>query len=434
MANAALPLLWRSRILDAPDLDVDRLVQRACAETGLEDFGDPWFFRPLRRLAAAIDEEADLNPVGRSVARIHLLKLLKERLRAEQWFNAFPEIRARRLGPPLVIVGPMRSGTTRLHRLLAADLRFAHLRMFETMCPVPPMPNHGEMAGEDGRARFAARSLRLLHAANPATAVVHPTGPYEPEEELGLLVVSAWGMKHEVQWHVPSYARWCERENPLPAYCMMADLLRLIAWHRGDPEGRPWVLKSPQYMLDLPALLAVFPDARLIFLHRDPAAIVGSSCSMVWNQMLVQSESADRRWIGREWLRKTGLMLDRVQAARSVVSHSRAIDVHFEHMNRDWRSELGRIYDFLGLDIAPAEPAMAAWLARCERHGAYRTHCYDLGWFGLDARTVREQLGSDGTNRPAPGRRQERPDRPNLLDGVPHPLFERPKRAAARIR
>jgi hypothetical protein len=344
-------------------------------------------------LLQSLAEEARLNPLGRVVAHVYLLKLLRERLWGEQWFAEHPEIAQRPLAAPVVVVGPMRSGTTRLHRLLAADERFAHLRFFETMCPVPRPAGNGQdqppLNARDTRPRFAALSLALLHRANPTTAAVHPTGPLEPEEELGLLVASAWGMKHEVLWRVPSYARWCEQEDATPAYERMADLLRLTGWLRGEDPTKPWLLKTPQHVLDLDPLLRVFPDARIIFIHRDPAAVVGSSCSMAWNQMSVQSDHVDRQWIGGEWMRKTRLKLSRMAEARERIPAERRIDVHFDEMDRDWRGVMRSIYDFLDIDMAPAEPGMAAYMARSERRGAFRSHRYRLRSFGLDAEEVR---------------------------------------------
>lgn len=389
LANHLLDAVWNSRLSAPPEMDGEAMETRAEQQTGLADFGDPWFRRPLRRLLQSLAEEAQLNPVGRIVARAYVLKLLKERLWAQQWFGENAEIRRRPLAPPVVVVGPMRSGTTRLHRLLAADSRFAHLRMFETMCPVPrPAPG----GGRDRRPWLAAMSLGLLHRVNPATAVVHPTGPMAPEEELGLLVASAWGMKHEAQWRVPAYARWCEADDATPAYAHMADLLRLTGWMRQEDPGKPWLLKTPQHMLDLPALLRVFPDARIIFTHRDPAAVVGSSCSLAWNQMSLQSDHVDPRWIGREWLRKTRLKIDRMTAARAGLPAGRMIDVHFDEMDRDWHGVMRRIYRFLDLDMAPAEPAMDAYMARAERDRRYRSHSYRLGSFGLEAEDVRESF------------------------------------------
>ncbi len=393
LANQLLESLWKTKLSVRPELNEEELDRQAIRQTGLVDFGDPWFRRPLRMLLKSLAEEARLNPLGRMVAHVYILKLLRERLWGEQWFAEHPEIARRPLAAPVVVVGPMRSGTTRLHRLLAADERFAHLRFFETMCPVPKPAGNGHdqppLNGRDTRPRFAALSLALLHRANPTTAAVHPTGPMEPEEELGLLVASAWGMKHEVQWRVPGYGRWCEQEDATPAYQRMADLLRLTGWLRGEDPTKPWLLKTPQHVLDLGPLLRVFPDAHIVFIHRDPAAVVGSSCSMAWHQMSVQSDHVDRHWIGREWLRKTRLKVERMAEARARLATNRMIDVHFDEMDRDWQSVMRRIYGFLDMDMAPALGGMAAYMARSAQDRRLRLHRYRLRSFGLDAEEVR---------------------------------------------
>ncbi|HET8613309.1 MAG TPA: sulfotransferase [Sphingomonas sp.] len=358
----------------------------------MRDFGDEWFLGPLRTLVPALHEEAALNPLGRFAAIGQLLKLLRERLWTQHWLREHPGIAERPLSPPVIVVGPMRSGTTRLHRLLAADRRFAHLRLFETICPVPP-PDF-RRRGPDKRPRRAARILGAVHRFNPHTAVIHPTAPFAPEEELGLLVASVWGMKHEAQWHVPSYGRWSEGQDATPAYRHMALLLRLVGWARGGEGARPWVLKTPQHMLDLPALLAVFPDARLIFIHRDPTAVVGSSCSLVWNQMIIHSDAVDARRIGRDWLRKTELQIERMRAARETIPASRRIDVRYEEMDRDWPAVMARIYRFLDREIAPALPAMVRYMAGAERRRRRHPHRYSLAAFGLAAPPVRERFRS----------------------------------------
>lgn len=393
----ALAAAWRAGWAPAPTLDLATLERQARAATGLDDFGDPWFRAPLGRLLAALEEEAALNPLGRLFAHGHVAKLLRGRLRAEHWFARHPEIRARPLAPPIVVVGAMRSGTTRLHRLLAADPRFAHLRFFETATPAPD-PARRRV---DLRPMVAAGLLQTLRLLNPATAAIHPTGPLEPEEELGLLVLSGWGMKHEVQWRVPSYGRWCERADATPAYRYMADLLRLIGWSRGDDPARPWVLKTPQHMLDLPALLAVFPDARLVFIERDPAQVVGSSCSMVWNQMSLFSAEADRAWIGREWLRKTQLKLARMRGARAGLAPDRALSLGYDEMEADWESAMDRIYAWLGLDRAPAAAAMAGYMAQAERRRL--RHAYRLDGFGLDPSQIRAALAPPQAARAVAG-------------------------------
>ena len=270
-------------------LEKDFLLKRAAEATGLDDFGDRWFERPMDVLLDSVRREARLNAAGDWAAMQQFHHVLKDRLVAQMWFARHPEILARPMPRPVVIVGPMRSGTTRMHRLLAGDRRFSHMRSFETISPVPRPDFEEVLAGEkeDFRPTVAARIMKIARLANPRTLSIHPTGPHEPEEELGLLVASMWGMKHEAQWHVPSYGRWCEGESAVPAYRHMANLLRLVGWSQQVSSIRPWILKTPQHMLDLPALLEVFPDARLIFTHRDPLRVVGSATSLARNQTII---------------------------------------------------------------------------------------------------------------------------------------------------
>jgi len=386
-ANAALPGLWRRRLLPPPDLLEETLDRAAIRATGLTDFGDPWFRKPLRALLPALREEARLNAMGLMIAQGALLKVLKERLWAQALFGRHPEIRARPLARPVVIVGPMRSGTTRLHRLLASDDRFAHLRLYEAMCPTP-WPSSFRRR-RDPRVAYTARGWRALNWINPANAAVHPTGALEPDEELGLLENSVWGAQIEAQRRVPSYARWCEATDAAPAYAHMADLLRLTGWFRGDDPARPWLLKTPQHMQDLAALTRVFPDARLVFIHRDPASVVGSACSLAWHQMVVQSDEVDPHWIGAEWLHKTEHRVRVTTAVRETIPASQQLDVTFDAMNRDWLGVMRRVYDFLGMDIEPARRPMQAYLERSSREHPFAAHRYDLADFGLDADDVR---------------------------------------------
>ena len=374
-------------------LEKNYLLEQAVRETGLDDFGDRWFERAMDVLLDAVREEARLNAAGDWSAMQQFHHVLRDRLLAQMWFKRHPEILSRPLPHPVVIVGPMRSGTTRMHRMLASDRRFNHLRSFETISPVP-RPDFGEVLEgrrKDFRPVLARRIMAMARLANPRTLSIHPTGPFEPEEELGLLVASMWGLKHEAQWHVPTYGRWCEGEDATPAYRHMADLLRLVGWSQQVSSIRPWILKTPQHMLDLPALLAVFPDARLIFTHRDPLRITGSASSLAWNQTIIYSDHADPHGIGREWLRKTELQVTRMQAARRGVPESRMIDIQYEDMERDWRGTMERVYGFLDLDIEPALPGMQHYLDRAavlKRH----PHQYRLEDFGLSEGEVRERM------------------------------------------
>ena len=387
-ANAVLPGLWRRRILPPADLDADGLFAMAERQTGLRNYDplgdDGAFWRAqLTVLLASLAGEARLNAIGLLIAHGSILKVLKERLWAADLFRRHPEILAEELAAPLVIVGPMRSGTTRLQRLLASDPAFGGLRLFEAMCPVP-WPGSFR-ASVDPRLTYTARGLRALNWINPGNAATHPTGPLQVDEELGLLEASFAGAQIEAQRRVPTFARMGEAIDQTPAYRHLCRLLQLRQWFTGD--RRPLVLKTPQHMQDLAALNAVFPDARLIFLSRDPVAVVASSASMVWNQMVVQSDEVDPAWIGAEWLHKTAFRRRAAARDRAIIDPARTLDTSFDTMNADWRGEIARIYAWLGRDPGPAWVEMEAYLSRATAH---RAHAYRLSDFGLIAEQVND--------------------------------------------
>jgi len=390
LIDGGIRLARKAGLTEPPRLEREALMASAVEYTGLDDFGDPWFIEPFDMLLESIHADARLNAVGELAATKQFEKVLHDRLWAQQWFSRHPEILARPLPHPVAIVGPMRSGTTRLHRLLSCDGRFTHMRSFETISPVP-RPAF-ERGGFDSRVVLAARLTRVAKLANPHTLTIHPTGPFEPEEELGLFCNSFWGLKHPSQWWVPSYTRWCERHDASGAYEQMARLLKLVGWAQQASSLRPWVLKTAQHMLDLPALLEVFPDARLIFTHRDPLSVVGSSASLTWNQTIIHSDHADPKAIGEEALRSTRAQIERMRNARHSIPRRRYIDVHFEEMERDWRGAMRRIYEFLDFDIEPAWSAMEDYQRRTQRRHR-RPHRYSLETFGLTPPRVLDVLG-----------------------------------------
>ncbi|WP_165356393.1 sulfotransferase [Sphingosinicella sp. BN140058] len=375
--NHALERAWARGLLPEPPFE--RALARWSAE------GDPSWTEPLAILVQSLIEEADLNPLGRTMAYGQIARAVAARRRADALWRTRFEIADIRIEAPIVILGQMRSGTTRVHRLLACDPRFRFTRFYETMAPVPPR-------GPDLRPLAAAAGLRFVHHLNPDLKAVHPTTAAAPEEEFGLFSPSIHGAQFEAQWRVPSFTRWWEQVDRRPVYATFGKLMKILAWSRAG--SGPWLMKAPQFMEDLDLLLEQFPDARLICLDRDPAEVAGSSASLVWNQMKVQSDSADAAWIGAEWLRKTARRADRSAAVRAARPDVPQIEISFDAMNQDWRGAVARIYDFLDLPLTSAvEAAMARYLAEAERSG-FRGHRYSLADFGLDAESVRNVVGA----------------------------------------
>src|SRR3989338_4282185 len=133
------------------DLSEAALLAEASKETGLDRLGDESFLPAMRALLTSLEADAQLNPFGRFVAKSRSLNALRNRLWANACFEAHPEIRQRKLPAPIVVIGPHRSGTTRMHSMMAADARLRHLQAWEGINPAPRLgqPDAGKAARFD---------------------------------------------------------------------------------------------------------------------------------------------------------------------------------------------------------------------------------------------------------------------------------------------
>jgi hypothetical protein len=370
-ANRGLARAWASGLLAEPTLDAAVLIDKAERLEGgaLERDHSQ---EALRVLTDDLHDVAALNPLGRAMAHGQLVNILRQRIRAGRLWRRRPAILANTIERPVIILGQMRSGTTLTHRLLACDPRFSFTRLHETLDPSAASRLIGAW-----RAQMVGG---VLHRLNPRLKAAHPTSAGAAEEEFGLHAFSLHGAMFEAQWHVPNYARWSEARDLAPVYREFRQLLQTLRWRRRDRVDTIQLLKAPQFMQDLPALLRQFPDARIVLLVRDPAEVMASSASLVWNQQRIQSDAADPRRIGAEWRRKTLLREERARRALEPVCKNRLLTVEFNRLRADWRREIDRVYDYLGL--APT----SSTLKRMERVASapgHREHRYSAADFGL---------------------------------------------------
>jgi NAD(P)-dependent dehydrogenase (short-subunit alcohol dehydrogenase family) len=368
-------------------LEVPALLQAARRRTGLEDFGDEGFVAALEVLVVAMREEARLTATGHAIQRVRLVDALCVRLRLQALCVAHPEIEALALPPVVVVAGVQRTGTTKLHRLLAADPDTRALYSWEALDPVP-RAGEGRGQGHRRRRRAAVAQHALAYLA-PDFFAVHPVEADAPEEDVLLLDLSFMSQTPEATLHVPSYARWLEAQDDGPAYALLRRLLQALTWQR---PGRRWVLKTPEHLEHLDALLATFPGATVVQTHRDPLETMASFCSMVAHGRGVFSDHVDPHEVGRHWLRKVRRM--GLRAVDTRRRHpERFVDVTYEALVSDPLGQVERIYAAVGERLgAPARAAMEALDERNvqHRHGVHR---YALEDFGLSRQDVDRELG-----------------------------------------
>ena len=298
------------------------------------------------------------------MAHGQLVRAIRQRLELGALWQAQPGILETPLAPPVIVVGHMRSGTTRVHRLLASDPALAATRFCDSWQPVPRSP--------DTRPAWSAITLLFARAIDPWIDSIHPFGVTRADEELGWLAAALDHSAYEAQWHSPGFSAFSEARDPAPVYREFARMLRTDAsWHAN--ADRPRVLKVPQFAEDLSVLLSQFPGARVIMTHRCEKDLARSAASLVANQMTIQSDTVDFNWIESEMQRKISLRQQRMDDALGSFTGPLA-RVEFEALNADWEAEVARIYGDLGLPLtATALTKMRGEQARAA-DGEHQSH------------------------------------------------------------
>lgn len=389
LINAALRRLWDLGFADEPSLDPQAIIAKACSKTelGSDRLTDDWRER-LTLLTQDLYHSAQLTALGQTIAHGQLVSATANRLRMLALWDCHPEIADVEIARPILVVGQMRSGTTRIQRLLACDPRFRFTRFYESWNPVRGGRGPRWLDDRPWRARAALLAVRGL---NPSFAAIHPTSARAPDEEIGLFNLLMLPAAYEAQWRLPCLVQHCEAMDSREVYRDFKRMLQTIAWLRrgagsvaanDTANARPWILKVPQFAEDLEPLLGAFPDARIVHVTRAEEAVVASAASLVLNQMELQSYAVDRTAIGREWQRKVALRNARTARVFAVMPQPR-VTIDYDDVDRDWRAAMARVYEMLGVPLTDnVLEAMATYLDRANRTGAHR-HQYDAADFGL---------------------------------------------------
>lgn len=362
-------------------LDADALMQAALRRAGRTGFSDTSFVEPLKRLLSAYNEEAQLSFFGRYAARFDVARCLDNLLRFDAAEQADPTITLRPITGPLFITGLPRSSTTFIHTLLSQDRENAVPRCWEL---IYPYPWRRRWFGRDRRRDSVELQFRLFRFFSPGVGRLHPLSADTPQECTDITAQVFQSLRFDTTHHIPSYQAWFERRGHLEAFRFHRRFLQHLD---GQNTGRNWVLKSPDHVFSLNAIRAAYPDAKFIFMHRDPLSVVASCAKLTELLRKPFTRSLDRRALGRE-------VADRlVESANRMTAAAQSQDILHLHFGNVIANPLGvvsRIYAHCGRELGPeAKRRMQEWLE--QRRGGRRHH-YDLGEFGLSAGSLRERF------------------------------------------
>ncbi len=358
----------------------DDIVAAAVRTTGMSDFGSDAHEEGLRVLTDDLSSpEAGLTPRGNYFQRSEVKSALVGVLLTQAQFAAHPEHADVAIERPIFVMGLPRTGTTALHRLLHADPTAQGLEMWITQYPQPRPPR--DTWESDPIFTAMQQAFSAHHVENPEYMGIHYMDATSVEECWRLLRQTGKSNSYESLANVPRYTEWLKGQDWTDAYARHKQNLQLIGLD--EPEKR-WVLKNPSHMTALDALMAVYPDALVVYTHREPVVCIASSCSLSAETTAGHSDTYVGDVIGQTQLDLWSRSFHAFWDARPKYDQAQFADVAFQDLLADPIGTTRGLYEQWGLHWTPEVQAAIEEIDRESKQGqAKPSHRYALEDYGL---------------------------------------------------
>jgi hypothetical protein len=372
------------------DMSIDRVLDGARRQTGLRDFGPMDFTGRLGQLLGEVESDGNVWKSHKETFVGQCTQAAANRLLIQRYWNDHPASLEAEIDRPINVIALPRSGSTHLENLLAADRRLRHLPVY---LAAQPGPQPGEEPGADGIdprwARAAARwdTMRQI----PILAAMHEHSPDHACGENELQIPDFASYQWEWMANVPGFRDLYLSCDQTPHYLYMRDVLKLLA-HQ-FPGGQRWMLKSNQHSEQLGPLLAAYPDATVVMIHRDPVATIQSLLTMRGMALKVSQKHPDIDAHVDYWVSRIERMLRSYLRDRHLVPDGQLVEVMFADIVADDVKAAGEVLDRAGLDVTDeCLDDIEEYMASHPRGKDGRV-AYDLeGDFGLNADELRRRF------------------------------------------
>ena len=383
-ANAGLIPEMRPR----PELfDAGRLLSEAVGRHRGDGEPDAGIDEPLRILCEGLESTAALTPLGRWATQRYLDRLLDVHLDLAHHAAGDAVDASREIDNPVFVIGAPRTGTTALHRLLAADHRHRVPTGWEFLFPLPPP--EPDTADTDPRIDLAAAELTYPQSVSSGLRTIHTYSATMPKECLSAMSFAFRSEEFISRYELPAYVEWLGSCDMAPAYGTHRRVLQVL---QERMPARRWVLKSPVHLQAMAELAATYPDATYVVTHRDPADVLASVTSLIATMRAAFSDEVDAVAIGAYHLdlysRSLGQLVE--HDTSGLLPPDRTVHVAHADIVGDPDRVLAQVYATLGYDLDDATSEAVRSVLSEEREDKVGAHQYDFDDFGLDRDAVGE--------------------------------------------
>lgn len=246
--------------------------------------------------------------------------------------------------PPIFVLGHWRSGSTLLHNLITSDPQFSYVNLYQAMFPCHCLTT--EWLGS-----------KIASPLLPKTRPMDNMGirfDLPQEDEFALCVMTGYSpYLLPIFQHSPrKIDRFFDVEKGLNPQELKEwkDALTLLMKKVTLKTGKPVVLKSPSHTFRTKLLLEMFPNAKFVYIYRNPYAVLKSSIhfrkTIFEENALGRSQTED---MSEEVLQTYEDCFRTYERDRHLVPQGNLHEVCFESLEADPLGEMSKMYETLGL-------------------------------------------------------------------------------------
>lgn len=340
--------------------------------------GEDDFIKPLSILLSDHKKKSKLNASGQFLMQQLILSQLKNRSKLYQFVNSR---NLSKVSGPVIVSGLPRSGTTFLFDLLQCDTNFRAPLTWEIF---EMMPIANSISIKLLKILKTKLKLRLIKTLMPNLMNMHPMDASLPEECQQIMSIDFKSIFWAYSANVPEYE----------ALLKTCDYSSSILWHSRflqalETVDKPknWLLKDPCHIQHIPEILKIYPDAKFIFIHRDPLEAIPSISSLTTHLRTPFTKNINKVEIGQKALSFWKNAIDCFMLDRNLIPKEQVIDIGFNNLITDPLKNISSIYKAFGLYLnIENQETMQQYL---NKQKIISKHEYSYDEFGLDAHVIK---------------------------------------------
>jgi len=369
------------------NLKTAELIAKACSQTGLGSFEEASYHEGLNFLVDQINQcEAASDRTFEMMER-EIVSALVNRFKVEDYLLKHPEVLEQPIERPVFVFGIPRTGTTMTNHLLGADTSRRSLLNWEATNSVPPPTT--ETLTTDPRCVEKRKMQEQMLKQNPGIVLPHWEWADDPTECIFILAQDFKALSWEARLPMPGYSKWILECDVTSAYEYHKKVLQIL---QSKAPGI-WNLKMPSHSVFAETVMKVYPDARLVWTHRDPYQTFASSCSLNRFSQSVTGVDPDPLYIGDNDTRRLGAHIRGAMAAKDKLGDNMIYDLYYNDLVSDPIEEMRKLYAWLGDDFTPKiESQMREWIDTHPQN-QFGKHKYSLEEFGQSVDSLKPIFG-----------------------------------------